>query len=241
MPNVFCKCDCPFDYHTIRALCLLMVSFSLSISFKVSDFYYMIFYGFTKFFHAIFTSVYIILQMHYIIKYPCGRHGKCPPTFVCGRFFGIIFTSTYFCNQRFNTCINKKWFPNRFIYWANSNIFFSSRGISNHGSLYFYILFMWFKLDLCSKRMKAMQTIKVIIMFWLIPLNNADSLFTFPWIIKKIICVLGSKVNLKKLFVSCSRVANECHTQAAGKSFFFTEFWQFLELVFVVNVYVTLY
>ena len=126
-------------------------------------------------------------------------------------------------------------------YWANSNTFFSSRGIPNHGSLYFYILFMWFKLDLCSKRMKAMQTIKVIIMFWLIPLNNADSLFTFPWIIKKIICVLGSKVNLKKLFVSCSRVANECHTQAAGKSFFFTEFWQFLELVFVVNVYVTLY
>ena len=37
---------------------------------------------------------------------------------------------------------------------------------------------MQFKFAFCSKEMKTIQAIKVTIIFWLIPLNNADNFLT---------------------------------------------------------------
>ena len=109
--------------------------------------------------------------------------------------FSIIFTSISLFYYTFKICINIKWCFMRFWYWLNSNILVSSEGIITISYNYIIIyniihyfnyitilylshyiiitksfmftfsLFMRFKFVFCSKGMKAIQTIKITMVF----------------------------------------------------------------------------
>ena len=105
--------------------------------------------------------------------------GICSLAYYYGRIFRIVFTSITLFYQTFKICINNKCCFIRFLILVKCKYFSDFTRHSCTMKIFtFTYSFMQFKFAFCSRRMEAIQTIKISLMFYVIILNNADNLFT---------------------------------------------------------------
>ena len=148
----FCKYSRILIFHTVPVI-------SIACSLKdLQNFFIQSFPLYTSCLFSIPPNVHIV-EIEYL-------SGTCSPTFFVGDLFKIIFTSIHSFSQRFKICRNNRWCLIRFL------VLILLKYVSVVGRHYntikifiFTYLFMRFKFVFGSKRIKTIQTMKIIYMF----------------------------------------------------------------------------